>query len=118
MDASEHLSITMTLAEAKTWLEREGFLVIPRERMLKLQQNYCVSDYTQMKFGPEWSTYKEHLLGNMGRSMGIRIVTDHACLVSEIRYDPERGVSPCSNTMGTVIRVDARVILPKPEAAS
>jgi hypothetical protein len=95
-----------SIAEAKTRLEQEGFLVIPKERVLKLQQNYGVTHLMRAQLGSEWSSYRERLLVNMGTWIGRKIVEDRACVVSE---DEVETPGSCD----TLVRVVASVIIPK-----
>jgi hypothetical protein len=93
-----------SIADYKTRLEAEGFLVIPKDRVMKLQQNYMVPGATRASV--PWDDYKPSLLRNMGTAMVRRLVEDGA-FVSE-----ERKSEYCGEVC-TVVTLEGRVILPK-----
>lgn len=98
------------LAECKSRLEAEGFLVIPKGRVLKLCSQRQIVDDHQLTAMADEVQWRDYATASMGRDLGMIMVRDRAVELDEFKTDDEKygrhGTS-------TVLRLTARVIMPK-----
>lgn len=104
------MDATISLAECKSRLEAEGFIVIPKERVLKLCSQRQIYDH-QLLAMDDAVQWKDYATASMGRDLGMIMVRDRAVACDEFKTNEEETYGRyCPST---VLRLTARVIIPK-----